>query len=136
MSALIAQGQRCTDEQLLSRLRQLSLVEVDSLLAGTSGAAREQLLATFAGDLQEALGQARARIGELAAAFTSGPDPLLLVSAESALRAREGASQAAGRAAERLRQRAEAGRALARLGDAAAQLLPHLFEADRRLAGG
>jgi hypothetical protein len=123
------------DERLLGRLRQLSLVELDSLLAG-AGPRRGELLAALADDLIDALGQARQRMAELVREVASGPDPLAVLDATPAMRARGGATaEGPGRLAGRLAERAAACRDLARLEEAAALLLPRLFEIDRRRGG-
>lgn len=124
-----------TDDELIGRLRQLSLVDLDALLSGASGDGYRALLDTYAADLHDALSTARARMQSLIANAAKGPDPLALIDAAPAVRAREGAKDAAARSAGRLEARAEACRALARLDDATARLLPRLFEADRRRAG-
>jgi hypothetical protein len=115
------------DERLLGRLRQLSLIELDSLLACTSGAQRDELLAAVAADLSDALGQARRRMGELTAEVAAGPDPLAALDAPAA---RLSGAQAQALTA-RLIERAAARRDLARLEEAAALLLPRLFEVER-----
>lgn len=122
------------DEALLTRLRDLSLVDLDALLAGASGERYAELLATYADDLCDALGHARSRCRELLAGFTRGPDPLALLDAPYETRARDGGRAAADRVAERLAARAQACRALARIDDLAGQLFPRLVEADRRRA--
>jgi len=120
------------DDELIGRLRQLSLVDLDALLSGASAARYRSLLDTYIGDLHDALSVARERMQALLAVTATGPDPLVLIDAAPAMRARDGAKDAAERAAGRLQARAEACRALARLDDATALLLPRLFEADRR----
>jgi hypothetical protein len=124
-----------TDEDLISRLRQLSLVELDALLSGASGTGQRSLLDSYAEDLHDALAAARARMQALLAVAAQGPDPLALLDAAPAVRAREGAIDAARRASERMAARADACRSLARLDDATALLLPRLLEADRRRPG-
>jgi hypothetical protein len=123
------------DDQLLGRLRQLSLVDVDSLLAGASGTRYGELVAAYADDVGDALACARARIRELGKLAMSGADPLGLIEVAPPARAREAAAAAGDRASDQLRARAEACRALASLNDAAALLLPRLIEADRRRTG-
>jgi hypothetical protein len=124
------------DERLLGRLRQLSLVELDSLLAGASGQRYAELVAAHAGDLLDALEQARRRMNELGREIASGPDPLGVLDAAPAVRARGGAgSEGPARLAARLVDRAGACRDLARLQEAAALLLPRLFEIERRRGG-
>jgi len=121
------------DEQLLTRLRDLSLVDVDALLAGTSGDAYAQLLVTYAEDLEDALRAARTRQSDLAKAI-AGADPMALVDAPFTTRARDGGREGAERASRRLAARAAACRALARIDDLAGALVPRLLEADRRRA--
>ena len=121
------------DEQLLTRLRDLSLVEIDPLLAGTHGDGYAQLLITHAEDLEDALRSARARITELARTV-AGADPLALLDAPFATRAKDGGREAAERIARRLAARAAASRAIARIDDLVAALVPRLLEADRRRA--
>ena len=112
------------DDRLLGRLRQLSLVELDALVAGAGPERRAELLEAYAGDLADALARARARMGELVATIAKG--------APAATRAKSGATESSGRLAARLDERAEACRDLARLDEACALLLPRLIEIDRR----
>lgn len=116
------------DEALSARLRDLALVELDALVAG--GDARA-LVAAYADDVLDALKEARARIAALRAAL-AGADPLAVLDATVRQRASDAGAAGAVRARERIAAQAEAGRALARLGDLAAALVPKLFEADRR----
>jgi hypothetical protein len=120
------------DERLLGRLRQLSLIDLDSLLAGCSGEARAELLDAHAGDLIDALGHARERIAELTREVTVGPDPLAILDAAPASRVRGASGDGPVRLAARLAERAAACRDLSRLEEAAALLLPRLFEVERR----
>jgi hypothetical protein len=122
------------DGVLLSRLRDLSLVELDALLAGSSGHQCARLLGSYADDLCDALRAARERCRELLQVIAAGPDPLNLLDASHEMRAREGGREAGDRVARRLAARAEACRTLARLDDFTAQLFPRLLEADRRQA--
>jgi hypothetical protein len=119
------------DEQLLTRLRDLSLVDLDALLVGTEGARYSALLDTYAEDLIDALQHARRRAAELLD-VARGADPLALVDASPEARARDGGREAAERMTVRLSERAAACRALARVDDLVGQLIPRLFEADRR----
>jgi hypothetical protein len=64
----------------------------------------------------------------------AGPDPMGVVDMPPEVRARDGGRDLADRTVARLVGRAAACRALARLGDNTAHLLPRLFEADRRRA--
>jgi hypothetical protein len=119
-------------EPLLTRLRDLGLVDLDALLAGLGGDDYRTLLVAHRDDLVDALRAARELGRELAQRVTG--DPLQLLDAPAAMRAREGGAEAAARAADQLRRRAAAGRATARLDDLVARVYPRLFEADRRLA--
>lgn len=115
------------------RLRDLALVDLDALLTGAEGAHYAALLVGHGEDLEDALRTARARAADLQKAITTG-DPMLLLDAGFAIRAKDGGRDAAERAARRLVARAAAARALARLDDLAAGLYPRLVEADRRRA--
>jgi hypothetical protein len=115
------------------RLRDLALVDLDALLSGAEGEAYAQLLVTHAEDLEDALRTARARAVELGKVI-GGVDPLALLDAGYAVRARDGGREAADRTARRLAARSAACRALARLDDLASGLYPRLVEADRRRA--
>jgi hypothetical protein len=121
------------DDALIMRLRDLALVDLDALLAGTDGDTYAQLLVTHAEDLEDALRSARVRAGELTK-LVAGADPLILLDQTFSVRARDGGREAAERTARRLAARAAACRALARLDDLSAGLYPRLVEADRRRA--
>jgi hypothetical protein len=121
------------DEQLLTRMRDLALVDLDALLAGTEGAQYARLLVAYADDLEDALGAARERMAELVRSV-AGHDPLALLDQPFAVRARDGGRDAADRASRWLTGRSHAARALARIDDLAAGLVPRLLEADRRRA--
>jgi hypothetical protein len=119
------------DEALSTRLRDLALVELDALTAGLDGAAAQPLLAAFADDVADALREARTRIAALRLIF-GGPDPLNVLETTPRQRASDAGHAGADRVRGRLVAQAEAGRALARLAELAAGLVPKLFEADRR----
>ena len=121
------------DEALLTRLRDLALVDLDALLLGTSGEQYVQLLTAYGEDLEDALRAARGRMADLIKTV-AGVDPLALLDAGYASRARDGGREAAERSARRLTSRAQACRALARIDDLASSLFPRLLEADRRRA--
>ncbi len=120
------------DEALLTRLRDLALVDVDALLVGAADDHYRRLLVAYADDLEDALRTVRARIAALTRVVAA--DPLVLLDAGFATRARDGGREAAQRSAARLHARAAAARALARLDDLAAGLIGPLLEADRRRA--
>jgi hypothetical protein len=120
------------DDRLLGRLRQLSLIDLDSLLFGAGPDRRAEVVAAFADDLADALLRARDRMAELVGQIGAGPDPLALATAPADTRRRGGAGEAAGRSAHRLAERADACRQLARLDEACALLLPRLVDIDKR----
>jgi len=117
------------DEALSTRLRDLALVDVDALVAGTREPA--EMVAAFAEDVADALREARARISALRAVL-GGADALNILDATIRQRASDAGATGAERVRARLGTQAEAARALARLSDLAAGLAPKLFEADRR----
>ena len=118
-------------EPLLTRLRDLALVEIDALLAGASDHEYRTLLAAYRDDLIDALRVAREKTRDLQKHLAG--DPLALLDAAPAMRTRDGGRDAAGRAATQLARRAAACRTLARLDDLVARVYPRLFEADRRI---
>ncbi len=119
------------DEVLSTRLRDLALVDLDALTVGLDGSAAQQLTGAYADDVADALREARARITVLKKEL-AGPDPLNVLDLQPRQRASDAAHAGAARTTDRLRAQAEASRALARLADLAAGLVPKLFEADRR----
>jgi len=119
-------------EPVLTRLRDLGLVDLEALLAGLGGDDYRTLLVAYRDDLVDALRVARDRGRELARIVAAG-DPLQLLDAAPARRAADGGREAAGRAADQLLRRAAASRAMARLDDLVARVYPRLFEADRRI---
>lgn len=119
------------DEVLSVRLRNLALVDLDALCIGLDGERGAQLAAAYADDVADALGEARARIAAYRARL-GGADPLNVLDLQPRQRASDTAHAGAVRTREKLGDQAEAARALARLADLAAGLVPKLFEADRR----
>ncbi len=126
-----APAAREPDEALSTRLRDLALVDLDALTVGLDGAAGQGLVAAYADDCADALGEARARLAALRKQL-GGPDPLNVLELASRQRASEAGHAGAGRVQGRLVGQAEAARAFARLADLAAGLVGKLFEADRR----
>jgi hypothetical protein len=116
------------DEALSARLRDLALVEIDALLVGDRAS---ELVVAFADDVADALRQARARIAALRSQL-GGADPLAVLDVTTRQRASDAGAAGVVRLRARLTQQADAARALARLSDLAAGLIPKLFEADRR----
>ena len=130
MTATPSQTAAEADEALSTRLRDLALVDIEALLAGSPDGGLA-LTGAFADDVAEALGQARTRIGQLRATL-GGADPLSVLDVGTRQRASDAGTAGVERVRVRMAAQAEAARALARLTDLAASLLPKLFEADRR----
>jgi hypothetical protein len=118
-------------EALSARLRDLALVELDALTTGTDGHVAAAIVGTYADDAADALREARMRMAELRK-HIAGPDPLNILEATTRQRASDAGHAGAVRVKDNLLGQAEAGRALARLADLAAALVPKLFEAERR----
>lgn len=116
------------DEAMSTRLRDLALVEIDALILGDRA---QELVAAFADDVLDALREARTRIAALRAQL-GGADPLSVLEAAPRQRASDAGAAGVDRIRTRLVAQADAARALARLADLAAGLVPKLFEADRR----
>lgn len=116
------------DEALSTRLRDLALVEIDALLIGEGS---QDLIAAFADDVADALRDARVRIAALRAQL-GGADPLSVLDVSPRQRASDAGAAGVDRIRGRLATQADAARALARLTELAAGLIPKLFEADRR----
>ena len=111
------------------RLRDLALVDLDALTAGH--ACQADMIAAFAEDVVDAMREARTRMIALRTAL-GGADPLSVLDVTARLRASDAGTAGVGRVQTRLAAQAEACRALGRLADLAATLVPKLFEADRR----
>jgi len=116
------------DEALSTRLRDLALVEIDALILGDRA---QELVAAFADDVADALREARTRIAALRGQL-GGADPLSVLDVPTRQRASDAGAAGVERIRARLAAQADASRALARLTDLAAGLIPKLFEADRR----
>jgi hypothetical protein len=119
------------DEALSTRLRDLALVELDALAAGLDGNAAQPIVAAFADDVGHALHEARTRLATLRTAF-GGADPLNILDVAPRARASDAGQAGAERTRAKLLSQAEAARAIARLAELTAALVPKLFEADRR----
>ena len=119
------------DEALSTRLRDLSLVDLDALTVGLDGTNGQALVAAFADDCADALGEARARLVVLRKEL-AGPDPLNVLDLPARQRASDAGHAGSARVHDRLVGQAEAARTFARLADLAAGLVGKLFEADRR----
>jgi hypothetical protein len=119
------------DEALSLRLRDLALVDLDALCVGLDGAHAAQLAGAYADDVADALREARVRLATLRQ-DVGGADPLQILDATTRQRASDAGTAGAVRARDRLVSQAEAARALGRLAELAAGLVPRLFEAERR----
>jgi hypothetical protein len=119
------------EDGLLTRLRDLALVDLDALTTGLSDLDAAAMTAAHADDIADALAAARKRIAELRAPM-GGPDPLLLLDLPAATKRRGDSRDAAARVADQLATRAAAARLLARLDDLIAPLVPRYFAAERR----
>jgi hypothetical protein len=119
------------DEALSTRLRDLSLVDLDALTIGLDGPRGQELAAAYADDVADALREARARLAALRKEL-AGPDPLNVLDLGPRQRASDAGHTGAVRVQDRLAGQAEAARAFARLAGLTATLIPKLFEADRR----
>jgi hypothetical protein len=126
----VAPGATDLDEALSLRLRDLSLVDLDALIAG-AGERGPELVTAFVDDVGDALREARSRIAALRTAL-GGADPLNVLDATARQRASDAGAAGVERVRSRLHNQADAARALARLADLAAALAPKLFEAERR----
>jgi hypothetical protein len=117
--------------ELVERLRELALVEIDTLLHRLPDEEALALVGAFVGDLEDALAEARAALRDAHRALGVGADPLGLVDLGAGRRARAG-DGAITESAARLAQRAAERRELALLEEAVQGVLPRLLEADRR----
>ena len=115
------------DEALSTRLRDLALVDIDALIAVDG----QPMVAAYADDVADALREARTRIAALRTQL-GGADPLAVLDVAARQRASDAGAAGVDRVRSRLGAQADAARALARLADLAANLVPKLFEADRR----
>lgn len=118
--------------ELLERLAELALVELDTLIATMPDDVATGVVAAYVADLEDALAEARSVLREAQRAHTAGTDPLALLDLGAERRVRGGESVVTD-AALRLGQRAAERRDLARLEEAVRGVLPRLVEADRRL---
>lgn len=117
--------------EVLGRLRDLSQVSLEGLLAGTSGKERAALVAAYAEDLEDALAAARAQLATLWEQAAKKPDPLAFIDAPRERRAAGDGAEAAALAASRMRDIAAVCRELATLYATASAIIPKLAEADR-----
>ncbi|MBT8496172.1 MAG: hypothetical protein KJO07_24215 [Deltaproteobacteria bacterium] len=121
-----------SESELLARLRDLSLVDVDALLTGCDDDERPEVLASHVADLEDALAQVRAEMEAMHAALGTGGDPLAWVDWPDGKRSSDDGQVACARGAELLRNRAQQCRELAILAEAAASVVPRLLAAERR----
>ncbi len=116
---------------LLDRLRELALVQVDTLVGALEPPASVEVLGAYVADLEDALVQARALIREVHADLAAGADPLNLLD-QGPQRRMQGGDELIAAVAAKIRARAANRRDLARLEDLVRGVLPRLLEADRR----
>jgi hypothetical protein len=119
------------DEALATRLRDLSLVDLDALSAGLDGTSTQRLVGAYADDCADALREARARLTTLRKEL-AGPDPLNVLDVTARQRASDAGHAGSVRVHDRLVAQSEAARVFARLAALSAGLVGKLFEADRR----
>ncbi len=117
--------------RLVERLRDLGLVELDTLLGELEDADARDVLLAYLSDLEDALLQARAALREGHAALLAGVDPLGYLELGPERRASAGDAGVI-ESSMKLAQRAAAARDLARLEEVVRGVLPRLLEADRR----
>ncbi len=122
-------GAALDNEQfVLARLRDLALVELESLLVGTAGQERSELLATYIADLADALRRVRDLIHTLLEGTRQ--EPLRIVEHSSSERSGELGRASAIRSVQGLRDRASLLRRVAVLDELAACVLGKLIEAE------
>jgi hypothetical protein len=122
---------RPVSPRLVERLRDLALVEIDTLLARLPEDEARDVLIAYLADLEDALLAARTAIREGHAALGAGGDPLGVLEHGPERRASAG-DAAVIDASMKLAQRAAFRRELARLEEVVRAVLPRLLEADRR----
>ena len=120
-----------SDDQLLARLRDLVLVDIDALLAGVDAAEQAALVVAYAADLHEALRRAQDRFESLVAG-TGGRRAFAVVELSPAQRGEERAAELAARSQAGLATRAVELRMAACMAEPCGQLLPRLIDAERR----
>lgn len=126
-----SEGVADPDEALLTRLRDLALVDLDALTVGLDADRSHELVVAYAEDIADALKEARARMTAMRKEL-GGPDPLNVLDLSARHRASDAGHAGADRVRERLLAQTEAARAFARLAGLVAPLVSKLFEADRR----
>jgi hypothetical protein len=117
------------DEQLIARIRDLSIVDLQTLQRGAA-ADGHQLVALYAQDALSALVSAGTRCVELRTAMAKLDTGSALLSNPRARKSGEGRA-AALRIANTLRQRAELARCAARIDEVAAALWSPMLAAER-----
>jgi hypothetical protein len=120
------------DEQLIARLRDLSIVNLQTLQRG-AGPDGPPLVALYAQDALAALVSASARVTELRAAMAKLDTGSALLTNARARKSGEGRA-AALRIANTLKQRAELARCAARIDEVSATLWPPMLAAERMTA--
>jgi hypothetical protein len=123
-----------SDETLVNRLRELSMVNVDALIHGVSDAEYQDLLRHYVGDMKDALGQAEDRVMDLKPRTTKSLFGRVRMKPEN--RVTEKGAQLTEWAQAEFHDVAANLRASALIIDAAALVLPKLLAAERRLVAG
>jgi len=117
--------------ELLERLRELALVDLDVLVGRLSDEDAFAVMGAHVGDLEDALAEARVALREAQRAMSAASDPLGLLDLGSERRTRAG-EEAFEEAAARVEKRAADRRELARLEEAVKGVMGRLLDADRR----
>jgi hypothetical protein len=127
-----APATQSSDEWLISRIRDLAIVDFAALQHGLDDADARHLLAGYARDAHEALLSAQVRSNELRHAMAKFDVGAALLGNQRARKSGDG--RAAGeRIAMTLRERAALARALARYDEVSAALWPRLLAAERQV---
>ena len=119
------------DEELLSRAREIALVDLDALSLGDVDG---EIMDAFVSDVRSVLTEIAGRVTAIETALGGGPSVTALMEEQSALRLSERAGEARRKAQGLLDQRALAQVTLSRLSAAASLMIGRLWEADARLA--
>ena len=118
------------ESYIVARLRDLALVDVESLCVGTHGKEREQLVAAYITDLEDALQRARRCVHNLLQDVQT--DLLHVLDLDSRTRVGEDGAKAVRRVQEQLRERATTFRQVMGMDEMITRVLTKLSEADRQ----
>jgi hypothetical protein len=123
---------RSSDEWLISRIRDLAIVDFAALQHGLDDFNARDLLAGFAEDAHEALLAAQVRTNELRNAMAKLDVGAALLGNQRARKSGDGRT-AGERIATTMRERAALARAMARYDEVSAALWPRLLAAERQV---